>query len=76
MTFKDAWREDRAFEWLDKAVDARDWQVALLNIKPAFDSLRSDHASLRWSSASAFRDSHRFRDDRRVPPRGCYGATT
>jgi TolB-like protein/Flp pilus assembly protein TadD len=33
---------DRAFEWLDKAIDARDWQVALLNVEPAFDSLRSD----------------------------------
>ena len=33
---------DRAFEWLDKAIDARDWQVALLNIEPAFDTLRSD----------------------------------
>ena len=33
---------DRAFEWLEKAIDARDWQVALLNIEPAFDTLRSD----------------------------------
>lgn len=33
---------DRAFEWLNKAIDARDWQVALLNIEPAFDTLRSD----------------------------------
>jgi tetratricopeptide (TPR) repeat protein len=33
---------DRAFEWLDKAIDARDWQVALLNSEPAFDTLRSD----------------------------------
>ena len=33
---------DRAFEWLDKAIDARDWQVALLNVEPAFDTLRSD----------------------------------
>jgi TolB-like protein/DNA-binding winged helix-turn-helix (wHTH) protein/Tfp pilus assembly protein PilF len=33
---------DRAFEWLDKAVDARDWQLALLNVEPAFDTLRSD----------------------------------
>lgn len=33
---------DRAFEWLDKAIDARDWQMALLNIEPAFDTLRSD----------------------------------
>jgi TolB-like protein/DNA-binding winged helix-turn-helix (wHTH) protein/Flp pilus assembly protein TadD len=33
---------DRAFEWLGKAVDARDWQLALLNVEPAFDTLRSD----------------------------------
>jgi TolB-like protein/DNA-binding winged helix-turn-helix (wHTH) protein len=33
---------DRAFEWLDKAIDARDWQVSLLNVEPAFDTLRSD----------------------------------
>jgi TolB-like protein/DNA-binding winged helix-turn-helix (wHTH) protein/Flp pilus assembly protein TadD len=33
---------DRAFEWLERAIDARDWQVALLNIEPAFDTLRSD----------------------------------
>jgi TolB-like protein/Tfp pilus assembly protein PilF len=33
---------DRAFEWLQKAVDARDWQMALLKVEPAFDGLRSD----------------------------------
>ena len=33
---------DRAFEWLQKAVDARDWQVALLKVEPAFDGLRPD----------------------------------
>lgn len=33
---------DRAFEWLDKAVGARDWQLVLLNVEPAFDPLRSD----------------------------------
>ena len=33
---------DRAFEWLDKAVEARDWQMAMLNVEPAFDGLRSD----------------------------------
>ena len=33
---------DRAFEWLDKAFEARDWQMALLNVEPAFDGLRSD----------------------------------
>ena len=34
---------DRAFEWLDKAIAARDWQMSMLNIEPLFDSLRSDH---------------------------------
>jgi len=33
---------DRAFEWLEKALEARDWQMALLNVEPAFDVLRSD----------------------------------
>jgi adenylate cyclase len=33
---------DRAFEWLEKALVARDWQMALLNVEPAFDELRSD----------------------------------
>jgi adenylate cyclase len=33
---------DRAFEWLDKAVDARDWRLPLLIAEPAFAGLRSD----------------------------------
>jgi len=33
---------DRAFEWLEKAIEARDWQMGLLNVEPAFDPLRSD----------------------------------
>ena len=33
---------DRAFEWLQKAVEARDWQLAMLKVEPTFDSLRSD----------------------------------
>jgi TolB-like protein/DNA-binding winged helix-turn-helix (wHTH) protein/Tfp pilus assembly protein PilF len=33
---------DQAFEWLEKAFEARDWQMALLNVEPAFDDLRSD----------------------------------
>lgn len=33
---------DRAFEWLDKAIEARDWQMMLLKVEPAFDVLRSD----------------------------------
>jgi serine/threonine-protein kinase len=33
---------DRAFEWLEKAFEARDWQMALLNVEPLFDSLRAD----------------------------------
>jgi hypothetical protein len=33
---------DRAFEGLDKAVEARDWQMGMLKVEPAFDSLRSD----------------------------------
>jgi TolB-like protein/Tfp pilus assembly protein PilF len=34
---------DRAFEWLNKAVETRAWEVPLLKADPAFDSLRSDH---------------------------------
>jgi len=33
---------DRAFEWLEKALQARDWQMALLNVEPIFDALRPD----------------------------------
>jgi hypothetical protein len=33
---------DRAFEWLQKAVDARDWQMALLKVEAGFDSIRPD----------------------------------
>ena len=33
---------DRAFEWLQKALDARDWQMTLLKVEPTFDGLRSD----------------------------------
>jgi hypothetical protein len=33
---------DRAFEWLEKAIEERDWQMAMLNIEPLFDGLRSD----------------------------------
>ena len=33
---------DRAFEWLEKAYEARDWQMALLNVEPLFDTVRSD----------------------------------
>ena len=32
-----------AFYWLGKALEARDWQMGLLNVEPAFDVLRSDH---------------------------------
>ena len=38
---------DRAFEWLEKAIEARDWQMALLNVEPAFDLLRSDQRFAR-----------------------------
>jgi tetratricopeptide (TPR) repeat protein len=34
--------KDRAFAWLEKALEARDWQMALLNVEPIFDVLRSD----------------------------------
>ena len=33
---------DRAFEWLQKAIEARDWQMGMLNVEPAFDVMRSD----------------------------------
>ena len=34
--------KDRAFEWLEKAVDARDWALPMLKADPFFDLLRSD----------------------------------
>jgi TolB-like protein/DNA-binding winged helix-turn-helix (wHTH) protein len=34
--------KDRAFEWLEKAVDARDWALPMLKADPFFDILRSD----------------------------------
>jgi tetratricopeptide (TPR) repeat protein len=33
---------ERAFEWLQKAIEARDWQMGMLKVEPAFDGLRSD----------------------------------
>jgi len=33
---------NQAFDWLQKAVEARDWQMALLNVEPIFDSVKSD----------------------------------
>ena len=34
--------KDRAFEWLDKAVEARSWELPVLKANPTFDVLRSD----------------------------------
>jgi TolB-like protein/DNA-binding winged helix-turn-helix (wHTH) protein/Tfp pilus assembly protein PilF len=34
--------KDRAFGWLQKAVEARDWALPMLKADPIFDSLRSD----------------------------------
>ena len=33
---------DEAFDWLEKSVEARDWQLGMLTVEPAFDGLRSD----------------------------------
>ena len=33
---------DRAFLWLDRAIDERSWFVAFLNVDPVLDRLRSD----------------------------------
>ncbi len=33
---------DRAFEWLEKALDERCWRLAFLKVDPAFAPLRSD----------------------------------
>jgi hypothetical protein len=38
---------DRAFEWLDKAIDARDWQLALLMSNPRSILCGPISASLR-----------------------------
>lgn len=34
--------KERAFTWLEKAVEARDWALPMLKADPIFDSLRSD----------------------------------
>ena len=33
---------DRAFEWLDKAIDARNWESPMIKANPIFDRVRSD----------------------------------
>ena len=33
---------DRAFEWLEKALEARSWELPLLKVDPIFDTLRAD----------------------------------
>ena len=33
---------DRAFEWLDKAIDARNWESPMIKANPIFDRIRSD----------------------------------
>ena len=33
---------DSAFDWLEESVKARDWQLGMLKVEPAFDGLRSD----------------------------------
>jgi TolB-like protein/DNA-binding winged helix-turn-helix (wHTH) protein/Tfp pilus assembly protein PilF len=33
---------ERAFQWLQKSIEARDWQMGILNVEPAFDDVRSD----------------------------------
>ena len=33
---------DVAFDWLEKSVEARDWQLGMLKVEPAFDGVRSD----------------------------------
>jgi tetratricopeptide (TPR) repeat protein len=32
---------DAAFDWLEKSVEARDWQMGMLKVEPAFDAVRS-----------------------------------
>lgn len=34
--------KDRTFEWLERAYQDRDWRIGMLNVEPAFNSLRSD----------------------------------
>jgi TolB-like protein/DNA-binding winged helix-turn-helix (wHTH) protein/Tfp pilus assembly protein PilF len=33
---------DRAFEWLDKAIEARNWESPMIKANPVFERLRSD----------------------------------
>jgi hypothetical protein len=34
--------KERVFEYLNKAVEKRQWQVAMLNVDPQLDPLRDD----------------------------------
>ena len=33
---------NRAFEWLEKAIEARSWESPMLKANPIFDNIRSD----------------------------------
>jgi hypothetical protein len=33
---------DRAFEWLEKAFEARSWELPLLKVDPIFEPVRAD----------------------------------
>jgi hypothetical protein len=42
---------DRAFEWLERAIEARSWEAPMMEANPSFDKLRTDPrfpALLRW----------------------------
>jgi TolB-like protein/DNA-binding winged helix-turn-helix (wHTH) protein/Tfp pilus assembly protein PilF len=51
---------DDAFRWLDKAFEAKDWQMALLNVEPLFDAVRSDPRFIALVERVGLADRRRF----------------
>jgi tetratricopeptide (TPR) repeat protein len=46
---------NRAFEWLEKAIEARSWESPMLKANPIFDNIRSDPGFLPCSTESVCR---------------------
>ena len=67
---------DRAFEWLDRAIEPGTgrWRCSISN--PLSTRCGPISALQRWSSASGFRETRMFDDDRRFLTRECPGSNT
>ena len=49
--------KDAAFQWLDKALEQRSWELAFLQVEPWLDDLRGDPRFGRLLERMAFPDS-------------------